>query len=98
MRFKAIEAMLKSTYNTITGTDADLVIIEGDDVYNCYLMPGVNNEGNAEVESLACWRIEKLAKVESDGVVTYKRLYPQGSTAFCFAAALYKTYKYAYKK
>ncbi len=98
MRFKAIEAMLKSTYNTITGSDADLVIIEGDDVYNCYLMPGVNNEGNAEVESLACWRIEKLAKVESDGLVTYKRLYPQGSAAFCFVAAQYSTYEYSYKK
>ncbi len=90
--------MLKSTYNAISSSDADLVIIEGDDVYNCYLMPSVNNAGNAEVESLACWRIEKLAKTETDGVVTYKRLYPQGSTAFCFAAAQYNTYEYSYKK
>ena len=90
--------MLKSTYNTISSTDADLVIIEGDDVYNCYLMPGVNNENNADVESLAFWRIEKLEKVETDGLVTYKRLYPQGSAAFSFIAAQYSTYEYSYRK
>ena len=90
--------MLRNTYNTSSSTDADLVIIAGDEVYNCYLMPGVNNEDKAEVESLTCWRIEKLEKVETDGVVTYKRLYPQGSAAFCFAAAQYSTYEYSYRK
>ena len=90
--------MFRSTYNTISSADADLVIIDGDDVYNCFLMPGVNNADNADVESLACWRIEKLAKTETDGVVTYRRLYPQGSAAFCFVAAQYSTYEYSYRK
>ena len=90
--------MFRSTYNTLSSTDADLVIIAGDDVYNCFLMPGVNNADNADVESLACWRIEKLAKTETDGVVTYRRLYPQGSAAFCFVAAQYNTYEYSYRK
>ncbi len=90
--------MFRSTYNTISSTDADLVIIDGDDVYNCFLMPSVNNEGNADVESLACWRIEKLAKTDTDGVVTYRRLYPQGSAAFCFVAAQYNAYEYSYRK
>ena len=90
--------MFRSTYNTLSSADADLVIIDGADVYNCFLMPGVNNEDNADVESLACWRIEKLAKTETDGVVTYRRLYPQGSAAFCFVAAQYNTYEYSYRK
>ena len=90
--------MFRSTYNTLSSADADLVIIAGDDVYNCFLMPGVNNADNANVESLACWRIEKLAKNETDGVVTYRRLYPQGSAAFCFVAAQYGTYEYSYRK
>ena len=90
--------MFRSTYNTLSSADADLVIIDGDDVYNCFLMPGVNNADNADVESLACWRIEKLAKTETDGVVTYRRLYPQGSAAFCFVAAQYSTYEYSYRK
>lgn len=90
--------MFRSTYNTLSSADADLVIIAGDDVYNCFLMPGVNNADNANVESLACWRIEKLAKTETDGVVTYRRLYPQGSAAFCFVAAQYNTYEYSYRK
>ena len=90
--------MLRSTYNTSSSTDADLVIMVDDDVYNCYLMPGVNNEDKADVESLAFWRIEKLEKVETDGMVTYKRLYPQGSAAFCFVAAQYNTYEYSYRK
>ena len=90
--------MFRSTYNTLSSADADLVIIAGDDVYNCFLMPGVNNADNADVESLACWRIEKLAKTETDGVVTYRRLYPQGSAAFCFVAAQYNTYEYSYRK
>ena len=90
--------MFRSTYNTLSSADADLVIIAGDDVYNCFLMPGVNNADNANVESLACWRIEKLAKTNVDGVVTYRRLYPQGSAAFCFVAAQYNTYEYSYRK
>ncbi len=91
--------MLENTYNTVQlNRDADLVIIEGNDVYNCYLMPSVNNADNTSVESLPCWRIEKVSKIEQDDVVMYASLYPQGSTAFCFAAAQYKTYEYTYKK
>ena len=90
--------MFRSTYNTISSADADLVFIDGDDVYNCFLMPGVNNADNADVASLACWRIEKLAKTNVDGVVTYRRLYPQGSAAFCFVAAQYNAYEYSYRK
>lgn len=92
-------SILNSTYNAIRpNCDADLVILDGDDVYNCYLLPGIDNADNTAVESLACWRIEKICMTEDDGVTTYKRLYPNGSTAFTFTATQYSTYSYAYKK
>lgn len=91
--------MLNSTYNAMrSDCNADIVILDGDDVYNCYLLPGINNEDNIAVDSLAYWRIEKIAKTEANGVVTYKRLYPDGSAAYAYSVTQYKTYTYSYKR
>ncbi len=89
----------KGMYNTFgLNNNADLIIADGNNYYNCYLMPGINNAEDVATEQLAYWRIEKIEKTEQDGIVTYKRLYPEGSSAYAFIASQYKEYTYLFKK
>ena len=78
--------------------DADIIFLDGEDVYNCYLQPSVSNVSGAALDTLPVWRIEKIEKTEADGVVRYRRLFPNGNPAFGFVAADYKLYNYSFKQ
>lgn len=77
--------------------DADLIIMDGNNIYNCWLMPNIDLE-NGNPEDLPHWRIEKIETLETNGVTTYRRLYPNGNPSFQFIANQYASYNYAYKK
>lgn len=78
--------------------DADIIIMDGDNVYRCYIMPGYEQTTDDPVEELPIWRIELVQRIETGNTEIYHRLYPNGNSGFCNKAALYNTYTYAFRK
>lgn len=78
--------------------DADMVIIDGDNYYNCWLLPNVEHDGTTNLEDLPFWRIEKIEKIEIDGKSIFRRMYPNGNTSFQFIVNQHTTYNYEFKK
>lgn len=79
--------------------EADIIIIQPNgNIYNCYLLPGYENKVGEDIENQPLWRIEKIEKHEAEGVTTFRRLYPNGSTTFSFCAANHSQYEYSFKK
>ena len=71
----------KGMYNTFGLNDnADLIIADGDNYYNCYLMPGINNAEDVATEQLAYWRIEKIEKTSDKSVKTPEDFLKQFNT------------------
>lgn len=77
--------------------DAEMVIIEGDDIYNLWHL---QNAVQADIflNQQPIWRIERIHKTEANGVTTYTRMYPDGNTGFVYVADNYNRYTYTFKK
>ena len=79
--------------------DADIILMDGDNVYRCYIMPGYEQKpDDAPVEELPIWRIELVKRIEVGSSEIYHRLYPNGNSGFCFAAAQCQSYTYEFRK
>ena len=77
--------------------DAEIVIIEGDDIYNMWHLPS-NVLADVFLNQQPIWRIERIHKTENNGITTYTRMYPDGNTGFAFVADEYYQYTYTFKK